>query len=88
MIIFSDYLCNLTFQKLFFLFLRNPFLLHGKYNEGSISEINEDPEYFFNFKIKLIIQLSVIFNNQTEIIDVIQTHKFVNGNQSYLRKLW
>jgi len=88
MILFSDYLCNLTFQKLFFLLLRNPFLLHGSLNEGNISPINEDSENNFNPKMKKIIQRSFIFNNQTETIATSQTCEFVTGNQPYLRKCW
>jgi len=42
-------------------------------NEGSISGINEYPEDHFKFRVKQIIKLCVIFNNQTETIAVI-TH--------------
>jgi len=87
MILFSNYLCYQTFQKLFFLLLRNPFLLHGSLNEGRILAINEDIDDNFNSEIKMIIQRCVIFNNQTEAIPVSQTTKFVTQNQSYLRKL-
>jgi len=61
--------------------------LHGSLNEGSISPINEDSEDHFNNKMKQIIQLSFIFNNQTETIAASQTREFVTGNQPYLIKL-
>jgi len=58
------------------------------FNEGSVSGINEDPEDHFNSKMKQSIKRFVIFNNQTEKIEVILIHRFVIGNQSYLGKLF
>jgi len=90
MILFSDYLCNLTFQKLYFLLLllRNPFLLNGSLNERSISAINKDPKNNFNSEMKQITKCTFsYFNNQTEAIAVI-TNKFVTYNQAYHRKVW
>ena len=55
-------------------------------NEGSIWGINEYTEDLFKFRVKQIIKLCVIFNNQTETFAVI-THQFAAVNQPYLSKL-
>jgi len=84
---FSKLFIQKTFQKLFFLLLFFEEALGfciKNFNEGSILRIYEDPEDHFNSKIKQIIKLSAIFNNQTERI-ADQYHKFVAESQPYLR---
>jgi len=49
-------------------------------------ELTRNSKIILTLEMKQIIKRFVIFNNQTEIIDV-QVHKFVAWNQSYLRKL-
>ena len=88
MILFSDYLCNLTFQKLFFLLLRNPFLLHGSLNEGSISPINEDSEDNFNSKIKQIIQRSLFLTIKQKQLQPAKLANLLPGTNLILGKYY